>query len=91
MADVWKTIDAINAKLFQQYSHKEVKEQLDEKQREMMDFPNKIRSYAVYDTYLQHIKNYKKVNDIFNELRSDAMKPKHWKELMQKLKIRSKF
>jgi len=82
LQEVWSTIDKINAKPFQQYSHKEVKEELDIKQKEMMDFPNKMRGYQVYETYLQHIKNYKKVNDIFNELRSDAMKPKHWRELM---------
>lgn len=57
---------------------------------EMKDFPNKMRSYQVYEAYLTQIKNYKKVNDIFNELRNDAMKPKHWKELLQKLKIKTK-
>lgn len=91
LQEVWSTIDKINAKPFQQYSHKEVKEELDIKQKEMMDFPNKMRGYQVYETYLQHIKNYKKVNDIFNELRGDAMKPKHWRELMQKLGIRTKY
>jgi dynein heavy chain 1 len=72
------------------YVHKTVKEGLDVKMNEMNDFPNMMRSYQVYQTYLTHIKNYKKVNDVLQDLRNDAMKPKHWKELLSKLKIRAK-
>ena len=90
IASVWQTIDKIDSTPFQVYVHKTVKEALDVKMNEMKDFPNKIRSYQVYEAYLTHLKNYKKVNDIFNELRNDAMKPKHWKELLQKLKIKTK-
>lgn len=91
IASIWQIIDKIDQTPFQLYVHKTVKEALDVKMNEMKDFPNKMRSYQVYEAYLTQIKNYKKVNDIFNELRNDAMKPKHWKELTQKLKIRTKF
>lgn len=37
------------------------------------------------------MKNYKKVNDILLDLRNDAMKPKHWKELLSKLRITTKL
>ena len=50
-----------------------------------------MRGYKVYETYMTQIKNYKKVNDIIVELRSDAMKPKHWKDLLIKLQIRKKL
>ena len=58
---------------------------------EMRDFPNRMRTYQVYEAYMTQLKNYKKVNDTLADLRTDAMKPKHWKELLQKLKIRTKF
>ena len=57
---------------------------------EMREFPNRMRSYQIYETYMTHLKNYKKVNDILMELRSDAMKTKHWRELLIKLNIRTK-
>jgi hypothetical protein len=56
----------------------------------MREFPNRMRSYEIYETYMSHLKAYKKVNDILAELRSDAMKPKHWKEMLSKLKIGTK-
>ena len=50
------------------YVHKTVKEILDTKMNEMREFPNRMRQYQIYETYIDHIKNYKKVNEIFQEL-----------------------
>ena len=57
----------------------------------MREFPNKMRTYQIYEAYVEQLKNYKKVNDILMDLRNDAMKPKHWKELLSKLRITTKF
>ena len=57
----------------------------------MREFPNKMRTYQIYEAYVEQLKNYKKVNDIMMDLRNDAMKPKHWKELLSKLRITTKF
>lgn len=91
IAEIWKTIDQMNLTPFQGYVHKAIKEGLDFKMEEMRNFPNKVRGYSVYETYMTQLKNYKKVNDIFSDLRDDSMKQKHWKELMQKLQIKIKF
>ena len=40
---------------------------------------------------MENLKNYKKFNDILSDLRNDAMKPKHWKDLLTKLRITTKF
>ena len=71
--------------------HKTVKEALDIKQNELREFPNYMRSYQVYEAYTEQLKNYKKVNDILSDLRTDSMKPKHWKDLLAKLKITIKY
>lgn len=56
----------------------------------MRDFPNRMRSYQIYEAYITQLKNYKKVNDIISDIRSDQMKPKHLKEIAGKLGINSK-
>ena len=90
IGEIWVTIDKIDQTSFQVYVHRTVKEALDVKMNEMREFPNRMRSYQIYETYMTHLKNYKKVNDILMELRSDAMKTKHWRELLIKLNIRTK-
>lgn len=91
VGEVWQTMEKIDQTPFQVYVHKTVKDAIDSKQNEMRDFPNKMRSYQIYEVYVEQLKNYKKVNDILMDLRNDAMKPKHWKELLSKLRITTKF
>ena len=57
----------------------------------MNDFPNRLRSHNVYDEYKAMLQKYRKVNGLFLELKSEAMKPRHWKQLLSKLKIKVKF
>jgi dynein heavy chain 1, cytosolic len=50
-----------------------------------------MRSYQIYEVYTNHLKNYKKFNELLMDLRNDAMKPKHWKDLLGKLHINIKL
>ena len=47
-------------------------------------------SFDVWKVYLEHLKNFKKVNEIFNDLKSDALKDKHRTQLLLKLNIKIK-
>lgn len=57
----------------------------------MREFPNRMRSYQIYEAYLNQLKNYKKANDIMSDIRSDQMKPKHLKDIANKLQINPKI
>lgn len=88
---VWSTIDVINETPFSAYVHKKVKDALDQILEQMNNFPNRLRSHSVYDDYKSLLNKYRKVNGMFMELKSEAMKPRHWQVLLQKLKIKVKF
>jgi len=76
---VWQTVDAINETPFSAYVHKKVKDALDQILEQMNDFPNRLRSHNVYDEYKSNLQKYRKANAMFLELKSEAMKPRHWK------------
>jgi dynein heavy chain 1 len=76
---VWSHIDVVNDTPFSAYVYKKVKETLDKCLDMMQEFPNRVRQYQVYDEYKSMIQKYKKVNGIYQELKSEAMKQKHWK------------
>mmetsp|Transcript_20729 Transcript_20729/g.31809 ORF Transcript_20729/g.31809 Transcript_20729/m.31809 type:complete len:610 (+) Transcript_20729:4009-5838(+) len=57
----------------------------------MNGFPNKLRSLDVYDEFKAQLMNYRKVNAIYLELKSEAMKPRHWKQMLKKLKVKVSF
>ena len=71
--------------------NKTVKEALEALTNQMREFPTRMRSYQIYEVYINHLKNYKKFNEILVDLRNDAMKSKHWKDLFSKLHIGTKM
>lgn len=85
------TIEVINETPFSAFVYKKVKELLDNAIQTMKDFDNRLRQYPLYDEYMKKIENYKKANTVLGELKSDAMKPRHWNTLRQKLHIKSGF
>ena len=89
---MWTTsIEVINETPFSAYVAKKVKDQLDGALEKMMEFPNRLRQYEVFEQYKKIVNNYRKVNLTFGELRSEAMKPRHWKELLKRLRIKCSF
>jgi dynein heavy chain 1 len=66
---------------------KKVKEALDQAVEQMNEFPNRLRQYQAFEEMKLLITKYRKMNITIVELRSDAMKPRHWKALLSKLKI----
>lgn len=51
--EVWSTIMKIDETPFQVYVHKTVKEALDARMNDMRDFPNFMRTYQIYEAYLE--------------------------------------
>lgn len=45
----------------------------------------------MFDQYKKVLTNYRKVNLTLTELKSEAMKPRHWKDLLQRLRIKCSF
>lgn len=89
--EIWAVVDQIEQTPFQVYVNKTVKEALEALTNQMRELPTRMRSYQIYEVYTNHLKNYKKFNEILMDLRNDAMKPKHWKDLLSKLHIGTKF
>lgn len=87
IAEIWVKVDEIDRTPFSVYMHKTVKDLIDAKQNEMREFPNRMRTVAIYETYENQLKNYKKVNDTLSDMRADSMKRKHWNEVLSKLKL----
>ena len=59
--------------------------------KQMDEFPNRLRQYEAYDSIKQKLQRYIKMNNIIRDLRSEAMKPRHWKVLLGKLRLSNNF
>ena len=49
--------------------------------------PPRLRQYASYEFVKKLIQSYQKVNMLIVELKSDALKDRHWKTLCKQLRV----
>ena len=54
----------------------------------MKTLPARMRQYAAFDYVQKMIKGYLKINVLIIELKSEALKERHWKQLMRKLSVK---
>lgn len=78
MHKVWSNVEILTDTLLNAIQPKKIKEAMDNANRLMMEVPNKIRTYEPYEKMRQRLKDYSKMNRIIDNLKTDAMKPRHW-------------
>ncbi len=66
---------------------KKVKQAFDESFELLNSFPPRLRQYEAWEKMKSRLTTYKKMNIIIMELKTDAMKPRHWKTLLSKMKL----
>lgn len=60
---------------------------MDNANKIMMEVPNKIRTYEPYEKMRQRLKDYARMNKIIDNLKTEAMKPRHWQNILKKMKV----
>jgi dynein heavy chain 1 len=53
----------------------------------MTTLPNDIRQYKAYEITEKKLKTLKKMNVIIGDLRTEAIKDRHWKQILKRLSI----
>lgn len=66
---------------------KKLKQSFDESFEKLNSFPARLRQYEAWDKMKSRLTNYKKMNALIMELKNEAMKTRHWKTLLSKMKL----
>ena len=64
---------------------RKVKKALEDILGELRNLPARVRSYASYEATLTQVQDFKEANKIVTDLKSEALKDRHWKVLLKKL------
>ncbi|KAK3093975.1 hypothetical protein FSP39_022394 [Pinctada imbricata] len=64
------------------------KTSLDGLLNQLKELPARLRTYASYDFVKRTLQSYAKVNVIIVELKSEALKERHWKQLTRRLNVK---
>ncbi|TKR93274.1 hypothetical protein L596_007763 [Steinernema carpocapsae] len=66
---------------------RKLRQGLDDLMADMKKLPAKYRSYESYEQAKLTISKYSKMNQLINQLKSEALKERHWKQLMKEMRV----
>lgn len=87
LSQVWEQIEALKETPWQTVQPRKLRQQLDTMASQIKELPSRLRQYASYEHVKRTLQSYAKANVIIVELKSEALKDRHWKTLMKKLNV----
>lgn len=87
LSKIWNQIDETREKPWLSIQPRKLRLYLDTMLTQLKELPARLRQYSSYEYVKKMLQNYTKVNMLIVELKSDALKERHWKLLMKQLKV----
>ncbi|XP_066987022.1 dynein heavy chain, cytoplasmic isoform X2 [Macrobrachium rosenbergii] len=87
LAKIWEQIDELKEKPWLSVQPRKLRAHLDQLLTQLKDLPARLRQYSSYEYVKRLLQGYTKVNMTIVELKSDALKERHWKTLMRQLHV----
>ncbi|KAJ1659203.1 dynein heavy chain [Dispira simplex] len=87
LSGVWRSIYEIKDTLWSSTLPRKTRQQLDGLLASTKEMPNRMRQYAAFEFMQDTLRQYLKVNPLLSELKSDALRERHWRQLFKSLRI----
>lgn len=87
LRNIWAQVDELREKPWLSVQPRKLRQLLDALLVQLKDLPARLRQYASYEYVRKLLQGYVKINVLIVELKSDALKERHWRVLMKKLKV----
>ncbi|XP_064623935.1 cytoplasmic dynein 1 heavy chain 1-like isoform X3 [Lineus longissimus] len=87
LSKIWEEIDDLKEKTWLSVAPRKLRQSLDTLLNNLKELPARLRQYASYEYVKRALQGYAKVNMLIVELKSEALKERHWKQLMRKLGV----
>ncbi|CAJ0586706.1 unnamed protein product, partial [Mesorhabditis spiculigera] len=84
---VYSEIDEIKEKTWLSVQPRKLRQNLDELSQRLKGLPVKYKTYQSYEKAKDMLQSYGKVNLLIAELKSEALKERHWRQLMKELRV----
>ncbi|KAF9161045.1 hypothetical protein DFQ26_004928 [Actinomortierella ambigua] len=91
LAKTWQSIYEIRDTLWSTVVPRKIRNQLDALVNATKDMPNRMRQYAAFEYVQESLRNYLKVNPLLTELKSEALRERHWRQLFKVLRLEGRM
>ncbi|TYZ65491.1 hypothetical protein PybrP1_001542, partial [[Pythium] brassicae (nom. inval.)] len=91
IATVYARVEELQETLWSAAQPRKVRKQLEDVLDEMRRFPARVQQYEAFEHFTRAVQAKKAMNALLAELKSDAIRDRHWKQILRLLRITSPF
>lgn len=87
LSGIWAQIGELREIVWASVQPRKLREQLNGLLSSTKDMPTRMRQYAAFEYVQESLRSLLKSNSIVSELKSEALKDRHWKQLFKVLRM----
>lgn len=87
LSHIWDEIETMKETPWSSVQPRKLRQHIDSLMTELKEMPARLRQYSSYEHVKRLLQKYAKCNMMIVELKSEAIKDRHWKSLMKKLNV----
>ncbi|KAI9494709.1 dynein heavy chain [Zychaea mexicana] len=91
LAKVWQSLYEIRDTPWSSVVPRKVRQSVDELVNSTKEMPNRMRQYAAYEYVQETLRQLLRVNPIVSDLKSEALRERHWRQVFKALKVEGRF
>ncbi|KAF9056435.1 dynein heavy chain protein 1 [Panaeolus papilionaceus] len=87
LSGIWSQINEVREIAWSTVQPRKLRQQIDGLLSSTKDMPTRMRQYAAFEYVQEVLKGLLKMNSTVSELKSEALKDRHWKQLFKNLRV----
>lgn len=91
LATIWNSVDDLRETLWNSIQPRKLRQNIDNLLKMTKDMPSRMRQYQAFEYVQNTLKQLLKENAILGELRSDAVRERHWTRIFKQLKPHKRY
>ncbi|CDW96237.1 hypothetical protein [Sporisorium scitamineum] len=91
LSGTWSQLAEIRDTNWSNVQPRKLRQQLDALLVQTRDMPSRMRQYAAFEYVQEHVRALLKSNPVISDLKSEAMRERHWRLLFKQLKVQDHY
>ncbi|PWZ01334.1 cytoplasmic dynein heavy chain 1 [Testicularia cyperi] len=91
LSGTWSQLAEIRDTNWNNVQPRKLRQQLDGLLAQTRDMPSRMRQYAAFEYVQEHLRALLKSNAVISDLKSEAMRERHWRSLFKQLKVQDHY
>lgn len=91
LSGVWSQIAELRDTPWSSIQPRKLRQQLDQLVQSTREMPSRMRQYAAFEYVQETLRQHAKSSTIVSELKSEALRERHWRQLYKSLRIASQY